>query len=175
MKENRKGSHTKSRLTAHIVWVTKYRYHVLQGDIKLRCRDLLVQICDAEDVRILKGVVSKDHVHMHIEYPPKIALSDLLKRLKGRSSRLLQQEFPHLEKRYWGRHFWATGYGAWSTGNITEEAVKNTWNIIGSNQTRITIRSSLKMIRFGLSVLFQTSALPVQSRLFRKVVYLKNL
>ncbi|CAN5428202.1 hypothetical protein BH18ACI1_BH18ACI1_01310 [soil metagenome] len=63
-------------------------------------------------------------VHMHIEYPPKIALSDLLKRLKGRSSRLIQQEFPHLEKRYWGRHFWATGYGAWSTGNITEEAVQ---------------------------------------------------
>jgi putative transposase len=124
MKENRKGSHTTSRLSAHIVWVTKYRYHVLQGDIKLRCRDLLVQICDSEDVRILKGVVSRDHVHMHIEYLPKIALSDLLKRLKGRSSRLIQQEFPHLEKRYWGRHFWATGYGAWSTGNITEEAVQ---------------------------------------------------
>ncbi len=124
MKENRKGSHTTTRLTAHIVWVTKYRYHVLQGDIKLRCRDLLVQICDSEDVRILKGVVSKDHVHMHIEYAPKIALSDLVKRLKGRSSRLIQQEFPHLQKRYWGRHFWATGYGAWSTGNITEEAVQ---------------------------------------------------
>jgi putative transposase len=124
MKENRKGSHTKSRLTAHIVWVTKYRYHVLQGDIKLRCRERLLQICDAEDVRIRKGVVSKDHVHMHIEYRPKIALSDLLKRLKGRSSRLIEQEFPHLEKRYWGRHFWATGYGAWSTGDITEEAVQ---------------------------------------------------
>jgi len=85
---------------------------------------LLVQICDAEDVRIRKGVVSRDHVHMHIEYPPKIALSDLLKRLKGRSSRLIRQEFPHLQKRYWGRHFWATGYGAWSTGNNTEEAVQ---------------------------------------------------
>ena len=104
MKENRKGSHTTTRLTAHIVWVTKYRYHVLQGDIKSRCRDLLVQICDSEDVRILKGVVSRDHVHMHIEYAPKLALSDLVKRLKGRSSRLIQQEFPHLQKRYWGRH-----------------------------------------------------------------------
>jgi putative transposase len=124
MKENRKGSHTTSRLTAHIVWVTKYRYHVLQGDIKIRSRDLLVQICDSEDVRILKGVVSKDHVHMHIEYAPRLALSDLVKRLKRRSARLIQQEFPHLEKRYWGRHFWATGYGAWSTGNITEEAVQ---------------------------------------------------
>jgi putative transposase len=124
MRENRKGLHTVSRLTAHIVWVTKYRYHVLEGDIKVRCRDLLSQICDAEDVRILKGVVSKDHVHMHIEYPPKTAIADLVKRLKGRSSRLIQQEFPKLKQRYWGRHFWATGYGVWSTGNITDEAVQ---------------------------------------------------
>ncbi len=124
MKENRKSSHTTTRLTAHIVWVTKYRYHVLEGDIKVRCRDLIMQICDAEDVRILKGVVSKDHVHMHIEYAPRLALSDLVKRLKGRSSRMLQAEFPHLKKRYWGRHFWAIGYGAWSTGNITDEMVQ---------------------------------------------------
>src|SRR5205085_10382058 len=100
MSDHRHSGHTLTRLTAHIVWVTKYRYHVLQGDIKLRCHDLLIQICDAEDVRILKGVVSKDHVHMHIEYPPKLALSDLLKRLKGRSSRILQQEFPMLKARY---------------------------------------------------------------------------
>ena len=124
MDENRKSSHTTTRLTAHVVWVTKYRYHVLEGEIKVRCRDLIVQICDAEDVRILKGVVSKDHVHMHIEYPPRLALSDLIKRLKGRSSRILQLEFPHLQKRYWGRHFWAIGYGAWSTGNITDEMVQ---------------------------------------------------
>ena len=92
MKESRHSGHTVTRLTAHIVWVTKYRYHVLQGDIKVRCRDLLVQICDAEDVRRLKGVVSKDHVHMLIEYPPSKSLSDLVKRFKGRTSRLLQQE-----------------------------------------------------------------------------------
>ena len=124
MKENRKSSHTTTRLTAHVVWATKYRYHVLEGDIKVRCRDLIVQICDAEDVRILKGVVSKDHVHMHIEYAPRLALSELVKRLKGRSSRMLQAEFPHLRKRYWGRHFWAIGYGAWSTGNIKDEMVQ---------------------------------------------------
>lgn len=124
MKENRKGAHTTTRLTAHLVWVTKYRYHVLQGDIKVRCRQLLMQICDSEDVPILSGVVSKDHVHMHVEYPPKMVLSDLVKRLKGRSSRILQQEFPQLQKRYWGRHFWAIGYGAWSTGKITDEVVQ---------------------------------------------------
>jgi putative transposase len=124
MTEHRYSSHTVSRLTAHLVWITKYRYDVLKGDIQTRCRELIIQICDAEDVRILKGVVSKDHVHMLIEYPPKTSLSDLVKRLKGRTSRRLQEEFPNLRKQYWGRHFWAIGYGAWSTGNITEEVVK---------------------------------------------------
>jgi putative transposase len=124
MKENRKSSHSTSRLTAHLVWTTKYRYHVLEGEIKVRCRDLIVQICDSEDIRILKGVVSRDHVHMHIEYAPKLAVADIVKRLKGRSSRMLQAEYPHLKKRYWGRHFWAIGYGVWSTGNITDEMVQ---------------------------------------------------
>jgi putative transposase len=121
---NRSGSHSVTRLTAHLVWVTKYRYQVLKGEVQQRCRELIIQICDAEDVVILKGVVSKDHIHMHVEYPASLSISDLAKRLKGRTSRLLQQEFPHLAKRYWGKHFWAIGYGAWSTGNITEELVQ---------------------------------------------------
>ena len=120
---HRTGSHTKTRITAHIVWATKYRYHVLKGDIQERCRALIIQICDAEDIRILKGAVSKYHIHMHIEYPPKSSISTIVKKLKGRTSRKLQQEFPQLEKRYWGRHFWAIGYGAWSTGNITEDMI----------------------------------------------------
>ena len=99
MGRNRPASHTVSRLTVHIVWVTKYRSHVLKGEIQKRWRVLLVQICDAEDVRIVKGVVSKDHVPMLLEYPPSLAVSDLVKRLKGRRSRLLQQEFPELQKR----------------------------------------------------------------------------
>ena len=122
--EQRRGGHTVSWLTAHVVWVTKYRYHVLTGDVQRRCRDLIKQICDAEDVRILKGVVSKDHVHMHIEYAPSKSMSDLLKRLKGRTSRRLQEEYPVLRKKYWGRHFWAIGYGVWSTGNITDKMVQ---------------------------------------------------
>lgn len=122
--EQRRGGHTVSWLTAHVVWVTKYRYHVLTGDVQRRCRDLIKQICDAEDVRILKGVVSKDHVHMPSEYAPSRSSSDLLKRLKGRTSRRLQEEYPLLRKKYWGRHFWAIGYGVWSTGNITDEMVQ---------------------------------------------------
>jgi hypothetical protein len=76
MKDNRYGSHSVTRLTAHLVWVTKYRYPVLRGDTQKRCRELLIQICDAEDVRILKGVMSKDHVHMHIALPDKSLLPE---------------------------------------------------------------------------------------------------
>ena len=53
-----------------------------------------------------------------------LSVSDLVKGLKGRTSRLLKKEYPHLEERYWGRHFWGVGYGAWSTGNVTEEMVQ---------------------------------------------------
>ena len=68
MPEQRVNRHTVSRLTFHIVRRTKYRYSVLLGDFQKRCRSLLIQICDAEGVNILKGVVSKDHIH--IEYLP---------------------------------------------------------------------------------------------------------
>ena len=127
MADPRRGNHTTTRLTVHLGWVTKYRYQVLKGEIQKRCRELIIQICDAEDVRILQRAVSKGQVHRHIEYPPSQSISDLIKRLKGRTSGLLQQEFPELQKRYGGKHFWAIGYGAWSTGNFTEERVAEYW------------------------------------------------
>ena len=123
MNEQRTSGHTVSDLTVHIVWSTKYRYKVLHGDIQERCRTILRQVCEASDIEILKGVVSHDHIHLHINYLPSDSVSDIVKKLKGRSSRKLQQEFPELRKRYWGQHFWAIGYGCWSTGNITEELV----------------------------------------------------
>lgn len=76
-RDQRRSSHTVSWLTVHLVWVTKYRYHVLQGDVQRRCRELIKQICDAEDVKILQGVVSKDHIHIHVEYPPSKSISEL--------------------------------------------------------------------------------------------------
>jgi len=118
-----KGSHNVSKLTAHIVWSTKYRYRVLSGDIQERCRDLLKQVCDANSIVILKGVVSSDHIHMHILYAPRQSISEIVRKLKGRSARKLLQEYPQLKKRYYGGHLWGIGYGVWSTGNITEEMI----------------------------------------------------
>lgn len=75
----RVNGHTVSRLSVHLVWATKYRDAVLRGDIKIRYRSLLIQICEAEGVQILKRVVSKDHVHMHVEYRPSQDVSTLVK------------------------------------------------------------------------------------------------
>ena len=124
MESIRKGSHSVHQLHVYLVWSTKYRYSVLKGEVQIRCRDLIRQVCDSMDVRILKGVVSKDHVHLHVSYPPKISISDLVKRLKGRSARLMLDEFSALKKRYWGQHLWGIGYGAWSTGNIRDEMIE---------------------------------------------------
>jgi putative transposase len=125
MRDLRKGSHSVHELHVHLVWSTKYRYAVLKGEVQLRCRELLRQTCDSLDVRILKGVVSKDHIHLHLSYPPKLSVSDLVRRLKGRSAKILLQEFSELRRRYYGGHFWGIGYGSWSTGNITDEMIKS--------------------------------------------------
>jgi len=88
--EQRSNGHSVSRMSVHIVWSTKYRYHVLKGDIQIRCRTILKQICDEEDVQILKDVVSKDHIHRHLEYLPSKSVSGFVKKLKRRSSRKLK-------------------------------------------------------------------------------------
>jgi len=124
MENVRKGSHSIHQLHVHLVWITKYRYEVLRGDVQIRCRELIRQSCDSLDIQILKGVVSKDHVHLHISYPPKLSISEILKRLKGRSAKILLMEYSELKKRYWGGHLWGIGYGAWSTGNITDEMIQ---------------------------------------------------
>ena len=71
----RKGSHSIYSLKVHIVWITKYRKPVLFGDVAVRLRDLIREICRSMDIDILKGHVSKDHVHLFVSLPPQISVS----------------------------------------------------------------------------------------------------
>ena len=121
---NRNG-HAVFDIKYHIIWVTKYRYKVLHGPIALRVRELIRQGCEARGVTILQGSVGKDHIHLLISCPPSLAPSKIMQYLKGRSSRLLQDEFPELKKRYWGQHLWARGYFCATVGNVTEEIIRN--------------------------------------------------
>ena len=117
------GSHTVYDIQYHFVLVTKYRYAIIKGDIALRVRELIRQCCEARNITILKGHVSADHIHLHVSCPPELSPSKIAQYLKGRSSRLIQQEFPHLRKRYWGKHLWARGYFCASIGKITEKMI----------------------------------------------------
>jgi putative transposase len=119
----RKGAHTVHDIKYHLVWVTKYRYHVLQGEIARRARDIIRDICMQHDVIILKGHVSRDHVHLLVSAPPSLSVSDMMQYIKGKSSRELQEEYPTLRKRYWGRHLWARGYFCASSGTVTDEMI----------------------------------------------------
>jgi putative transposase len=118
-----KGCHTVFNHRYHIVWATKYRYAVLRGEIRERAREIIRQVCAELGVTIVKGVLSRDHVHMFVAVPPQLSISELMRRVKGRSSRKIQQEFPALRKRYWGCHFWARGYFSTTSGNITDDVI----------------------------------------------------
>ena len=123
MQHYRKGSHTVYDLKYHLVWITKYRKPVMKGDIAVRVRDLIREISRSMDVEILKGHVSKDHVHLFVSIPPQVSISNYVKAVKGKSSRKLLSEYRRLSKVFWGRHLWARGYFAASTGNVTDEVV----------------------------------------------------
>jgi hypothetical protein len=73
---------------------------------------------------IVQGAVSPDHVHMLVSVPPQLAPAKLVQYMKGRPSRLLQDEFPQLKKRYWGQHLWARGYFCASVGAMDEETIR---------------------------------------------------
>ena len=123
MTEYRKGSHTVYDLKYHIVWITKYRKAVLRGEIGVRLRELTRQTCEAQEVYIEKGHIALDHVHLLLSVPPNIAVSDLVQRLKGRSSRKMLDEFGELRRQFWGQHLWARGYFVASSGNVTDEVI----------------------------------------------------
>jgi putative transposase len=103
----RKGAHTVYDIKYHLVWVTKYRYKVLRGEIGIRARELIRQICVAKEMVIIKGHIGPDHVHLFISAPPRMSVSQIMQYLKGKASYRLQQEYPTLKKRYWGQHIWA--------------------------------------------------------------------
>ena len=120
----RKGSHTVYDIKYHIVWITKYRKPVLRGEVGKQVRELVRQTCATLEVYIVSGHVALDHVHLLVSVPPNLAVSDLVQRLKGRTSRLLLDEFAELKRQFWGRHVWARGYFVASSGNVTDEVIK---------------------------------------------------
>ena len=123
MENYRKTSHSIYDIKYHIVWITKYRKPILNKDIGMRIRELIRQICISLDVQIMKGHISRDHVHLMLSVPPYISVSKLIQSIKGRTSRKLLDEYKSLKRLFWGQHLWARGYFAATTGDVTDEII----------------------------------------------------
>ena len=132
----RKEGHTVCDIKYHFVWITKYRYRVLKGEVALRVRELLRQGCESNNIRILKGSVGVDHVHMLLSCPTTMSPSEIMQNLKGRTSRILQEEFPALRKKYWGQHMWARGYFCGTVGEVDKETIERYIENQGKEETR---------------------------------------
>ena len=120
-----KSSHTTYHNRYHLVWITKYRFNVLNKEMKIRIREITRQICQQLGVGIISGVLSSNHVHMFVNIPPKLSVSEFMRRIKGATSRKIQQEYPVIRKRYWGKRFWGRGYFCTTSGNVTNDIIMN--------------------------------------------------
>jgi putative transposase len=123
MENYRRSSHAVYDLKYHLVWISKYRKPFIRGPIATRVRELIREICRSKDIEILKGHISKDHVHLFGSVPPHIFVSAFLKSVKGKTSRKMLMDLKTLSRQFWGPHLWARGYFAASSGNVTDEVI----------------------------------------------------
>jgi len=95
----------------------------MRGEIAERVRALIRELCKAKEVEIVRGHISHDHVHLFVSVPPHLSVSKLVQYLKGKTSRKMMLEYKSLNRQFWGRHIWARGYFAASSGNVTDEVI----------------------------------------------------
>lgn len=114
--EFRTGRHCVFKLHAHLVFVTKYRRTVLTGAARETLRDIFTKVCQDFEAVLVESNGEDDHMHLLVEYPPKVALSHLVNSLKGVSSRRLRQQHPDIAERYYNGVLWSPSYFAASCG-----------------------------------------------------------
>ena len=123
MENYRTSSHSRHDIKYHFVWITKYRKPILTESVGYCLRELIREVCRTNEIEILQGHVSRDHVHLLLSCPPDLSASKIMQYLKGKTSRKLMMEFPHIGKQFWGRHLWARGYFVATSGNVTDEVI----------------------------------------------------
>ncbi len=115
-------THTKYNCTYHIVFVPKYRRKVMYGQLKQEVGQIFSTVCKIAGIQLIKGGVCPDHVQMYISIPPKMSLSSVMSKLKGKSALMIFDRHPEYRDKY-GRHFWARGYYAETVGQVNEDTI----------------------------------------------------
>jgi putative transposase len=112
----RRGRHCVFNLHVHLVFVAKYRRRVFDARAIDVLRSVFAEVCSDAHATLVEMDGEDDHVHLLVEYPPKLAVSSLVNSLKGVSRRLLRQQRPDIRKRYWKGVLWSPSYFACSCG-----------------------------------------------------------
>ena len=121
--DNQSIQHTRWNCTYHIVFIPKYRRKVMYGETKRDLRDILKKLCEMKGVQIIEGKICVDHVHMYVAIPPKLAVSEFMSYLKGKSTLMLFDRHPEFKARRSDKHFWARGYYVATVGNVNESTI----------------------------------------------------
>jgi len=113
-------SHSKWNCKYHIVFAPKYRRQVFYGQKRVAIGKILRQLCEWKGVNLLEAEACPDHIHILVEIPPKISVSQFMGYLKGKSATMIYEQFPELKYKYRNREFWCRGYYVDTTGKNTK-------------------------------------------------------
>ena len=109
--------------TYHIVFIPKFRRKIMYGNLKKDVAEILKKIIEMKGVILIEGKICKDHIHIYVSIPPKIAVSEFVGYLKGKSTLMLFDRHPEYREKWGGRHFWARGYYVATVGNVNEDTI----------------------------------------------------
>lgn len=123
--EIRTGRHCVFMMHVHLVFVTKYRKKVFACETLDAAREIFADVCNDFEARLVEFEGEKDHVHLLVEYPPKVSVSKLVNSLKGVSSRHLRQRYPSIAKNYYKGALWSPSYFAGSCGGAPLDVIKH--------------------------------------------------
>lgn len=124
MKELRKLGHSVYDCKYHVVWCPKYRFKVMQNEIRLYVREVIKELCRWKKLEIIQGNVQEDHIHIVLGIPPNYSVLSTIGFLKGKSAIKIFNKFGKLRKKYWGMHFWSQGYCVSTVGLDEARIVK---------------------------------------------------
>ena len=122
--ELRQGRHVVFRLHVHWVFVPKYRRKIFDADALDRLKNAFSTVCGAFEATLDEFNGERDHVHLLVQYPPKVSISALVNSLKGVSARRLRQDRPDMARRYWRGGLWSASYFAASCGGAPIEVLR---------------------------------------------------
>ena len=114
-------SHTRWNCKYHIVFIPKYRRKKIYGKIRTDIGQIIRQLCAYKDVEIIEAHAMSDHIHMLVRIPPKIAVSNFMGYLKGKSSLMIFERHANLKYKYGNRNFWAKGFFVSTVGLDTKK------------------------------------------------------